>query len=366
MSASVTSPGLDSGAAGRVGAGTTIEAARGALVRSRQVVHRRWQLMVIALVVLVAGAFAARVLLGDFTVTVPDFVRIVSGQDVPGATYIVMESKLPRAVVGVLAGLALGASGATFQAMARNPLASPDVLGITLGASAAAVFTLVILNGSGSAVAAAAFVGGAAAAAVIMLMSGSRPGGAPYRMILTGVALAAMLSSVIQWVMLRADIYSAREAMVWLTGSLTSVTWPEITRLAVIVAVALPALLIVGRRLRLVELGDELAHGLGAPPTAVRLRAVALVVVLCASATSVCGPIAFVGFLSGPIARRLNRGRTTLFGAALVGALIVVVADYLAAYAIPTTNFPAGVITGLAGAPFLIWLMISQRAKETG
>lgn len=332
--------------------------------RVRARARRRTVLVLTALATAWLAAFLVRTLLGDFTITVPDAVRIVTGTEIPGASFILMESKLPRAVGGTLAGLALGASGATFQAMARNPLASPDVLGITMGSSAAAVFTLVILGGSGPAVTVAALAGGAAVAAAILLLSGATAGAAPYRMVLTGVALAAMLTSVVHWVLLKADVYRAHEAMVWLTGSLNGVRWVEIGRMALVVAVALPLLAAVAGRLRLVELGDDLAHGLGVPPRRVRAQALGLVVVLTGTATAVCGPIAFVAFLAGPIARRLLGGRTSIPAAAVVGAVIVVVADYLAAYALPGTNLPVGVVTGLAGAPFLLWLLVSTRPSR--
>ena len=332
-----------------------------AIGATRRRVRRRGTLVVAGLLVLLLAVFAARVLLGDFTITIPDFFRILGGADIPAATYILMESKLPRAVVGVLAGLSLGATGATFQSMARNPLASPDVLGITLGCSAAAVTATVLFGASAPVVSLAALGGGAAVAVCLVVLSGSHPGAAPGRMILVGIALAAMLVSVIHWVMVRADIYQAHEAMVWLTGSLNGATWTEIRVLALIVAVGLPLLLHVGSHLQVVELGDDLASGLGRPPRATRSRAIALVVVLTAATTAVCGPIAFVAFLSGPIARRLLAGRHSLLAAGLVGAVIVVLADYLAAYALPSSNFPVGVVTGLAGAPFLLWLLATSR-----
>ncbi|MCE0487148.1 FecCD family ABC transporter permease [Ornithinimicrobium sediminis] len=310
------------------------------------------------------AAFVVRVLLGDYTITVPDFWRIVTGTEIPGASFILMESTLPRAVVGTLAGLALGASGATFQTMARNPLASPDVLGITMGASAAAVFTLVVLGGSSGAVTVAALLGAGAVALALVTLSGTGPGGAPYRMILVGVALAAMLASVVHWVLLQADVYLAHEAMVWLTGTLSSATWPEIWRLGVVVAFTLPALLLVARQLQVVELGDDLAQGLGEPPAHVRTRAVALVVVLTAVTTSVCGPIAFVAFLAGQIARQLLGGRSSVAAAALVGAVVVVAADHVAAYAVPDVNLPVGVVTGVLGAPVLLWLLAAGRTTR--
>lgn len=332
---------------------------------ARRRAGRRGRLVLLGLVLAWFAAMVVRTLLGDFTVTAPDFVRIVlgTGEVGHGAEFVLMESKLPRAVVGTLAGLALGSSGATFQLMARNPLASPDVLGLTMGASAAAVTTLVLLHGSGSAVVVAAFAGAAAVAVALLTLSGSRPGAAPTRMILVGVALTAMLTSVVHWVLLRADVYRAHEAMVWLTGSLNGVTWRQIGVLALVVALALPLLLATARELHLVELGDDLAAGVGAPPQRVRARALLLVVLLVAATTAVCGPVAFVAFLSGPIARRLG-GRASIGAAALVGAVVVVAADHVGANAIPGSNVPVGVVTGLIGAPFLLWLLTRERASS--
>lgn len=327
---------------------------------------RRGRLVTLALVVAVLGAFAVRTLLGDYSISAADFWRILLGvgQVPAGAEFVLMESTLPRAVVGTAAGLALGTSGATFQLMARNPLASPDVLGLTMGASAAAVLTIVAFQGSGAAVALAALAGSALVALTLLTLSGGRPGTAPTRMILVGVALSAMLTSVVHWVLLRADVYRAHEAMVWLTGSLAGATWPQIGLLVLVVALALPVLLATAGELHLVELGDDLAHGVGAPPQLVRAKALGLVVLLVAATTSVCGPIAFVAFLSGPIARRLLGGRAGIGAAGLVGAVVVLLADHLGAYAIPEVNLPVGVITGLVGAPFLLWLLTRERSAS--
>ncbi|KGN31707.1 enterobactin ABC transporter permease [Knoellia sinensis KCTC 19936] len=326
----------------------------------RRRVHRRHWILLAALTALVIGLFLVRALLGDYRISFADGIRMISGTTIPGASFIFMESTLPRACMAVLAGAAFAAAGAAFQSMLRNPLASPDVLGINLGASAAAVFAVVLLGWSGMPVTLVAFAGAVAVAVTIHAFAG-RGGAATGRMILVGVGLAAVLSSVVHWVLLRADIYRAQDALVWLTGSLGTVTWGEIARLGTVVAVALPLLVVVTRQLGILALGDDLAAGLGLRATRLRGLITALVVALTASATAVCGPIAFVGFLSGPIAHRLAAGRTSIPAAALVGAALVLAADYVSAYAVPGTAYPVGVITGLAGAPVLVWLLIAGR-----
>lgn len=326
----------------------------------RRKVRHRQRLLVAALAVVVVGLFLVRALLGDYRVSFADGIRMVSGTTIPGASFIFMESTLPRACMSVLAGAAFASAGAAFQSMLRNPLASPDVLGINLGASAAAVFATALLGWSGNAVTAVAFAGAVAVAVTIHGFAGGG-GAATGRMILVGVGLAAVLSSVVHWVLLRADIHRAQDALVWLTGSLGSVSWSEIVRLGSVVVVGLPLLAVVTRQLGVLALGDDLAAGLGVRAHRLRLLVSGLVVLLTASATAVCGPIAFVAFLSGPIARRLTGGRTSVPAAALVGAALVLAADYVSAYAVPGTAYPVGVVTGLAGAPVLVWLLLAGR-----
>jgi iron complex transport system permease protein len=324
---------------------------------ARAVPRRRRRLVVSGLGLVLAGAFAARVLLGDFTITVPDFVRILAGADLPGASYILMESKLPRAVLGVLAGAAFGVSGAIFQGSLRNPLASPDVLGVSLGASAAAVFVIVTLDRAGPAVSVAAVAGALAVAVLVRVVAGGTTG---HRLVLAGVGLAAALSSLIQYLFTRADVHDAQLALRWLTGSLNGVDWPTIRLLAVALLVLLPAVALLVRSMRVAELGADAAAALGVAPRRTD-SLLALAVALTATAVAAAGPIAFVSLLAGPIARGLNGGRTTLAGAGLVGAVIVVGADYAADYLLGGVNFPVGVVTGALGAPFLLALVATGR-----
>ncbi|HET7327593.1 MAG TPA: iron ABC transporter permease [Nocardioidaceae bacterium] len=326
--------------------------------RARRGPLRRRRLMVTALCLVLLLVFAARVLLGDFTFTVPDFFRILFGAEIPGASYILMENKLPRAVLAVLVGLAFGAGGAIFQTTLRNPLASPDIIGVSVGASAAAVVTIVIFGAGGVAVSVAAVVGAIGIAVLVRLVAGPATG---YRLVLVGVGVAAALQSVIQYVFTRADEYDAQLVLRWLTGSVSGAAWPTVRLLTLILAALLPVLVWLSRSLRITELGHDAAHGLGVPRS--RTDALLLLaVVLTACGVAAAGPVAFVAFLAGPIARALNGGRATLVGAGLTGAIIVVGADYIADYLLADINFPVGVVTGALGAPFLLWLLASGRA----
>ena len=330
------------------------------LRRARSRPARRHRLVVTGLALVLLGVFSARVLLGDFTFTVPDFVRIVLGAEIPGASYILMESKLPRAVLGVLVGVAFGVGGAIFQTTLRNPLASPDIIGVSIGASAAAVYAIVALDLAGWSVSFAAVSGGLLVSAVVRLVAG--PGG--HRLVLVGVGLAAALMSVVQYLFTRADVWDAQLALRWLTGSVNGADWPTIRLLVVLLAVLLPVVWWLARSVRVTELGDDAAVGLGVPGR--RTDAMLVVaVVLVAVAVAAAGPIAFVSFVAGPIARACNRGRTTLLGAGIVGAGVVVGADYVADYLLLDVNLPVGVVTGAFGASFLLWLLARGRTGRT-
>ncbi len=330
------------------------------VTRARRRPLRRVRLVIGTLFVVTVAVVLARVLLGEYTVTVVDFVRILRGETLdaaPGASFIVMEAKLPRALIGALAGGAFGAAGAMFQTTLRNPLASPDIIGISLGASAAAVTALTFFDAQGFVVPLAALVG-ALAVSVVMYLVARGTSLAGQRMVLVGIGVAALLASVISFVMTRTSIQDAQAALVWLTGSLNRATWPLIGMLALGIAVLVPALALNARRMRLAELGDELSTTLGSPASGARLGLL-IAVALSAFATAATGPISFVAFLAGPISRRLNGGRPTLWAAALVGAVIVVASDYLGDYLIPDVNLPVGVVTGALGAPLMLAVVIA-------
>lgn len=328
--------------------------------------------------------FAAGILLGSYTVTIPDFFRILTahltgGERIPGASFIVMESKLPRAVIGTMIGVAFGLSGGLFQTMLRNPLASPDVIGISYGASAAAVTAIVVFGATGAAVSGAALCGALGVAALIygISRSGSLRGGsvsragsgsaAGNRLILAGVGIASALGALVNFLLTRTDIRTAADALVWLNGSLNHASWDRAGVLAAALLVLVPAVAVLAGPLRIIELGDDTAAGLGIRVERARLGVVLTAVSLAAVATAAAGPVAFVAFLAGPIARRFTR-QASLPASALVGALIVLAADYFAANIAPLlldgTALPVGVVTGALGAPFLLWLLVTANRKD--
>lgn len=323
--------------------------------RSAASVRRLRVLAVLGLVLVVL--FWVRVLLGDYTITFADFFRILSGEQIPGASYILMESKLPRAVLAVMAGFAFGVGGAVFQGVLRNPLASPDVIGISTGASAAAVIAISILGWSSTAVSAAAVVGALLCAVLVRTVAGGSGG---HRLVLGGIGVSAGLLSVIHYVFIRADDWDVQALLRWITGTVSDANWTTISVFAVALAVLLPCVALASRSLAALELGDDMAAGLGVG-LARRDLLLALATVLVACGVAASGPIAFVAFLSGPIARMLLHGRSNLVAAGLVGACVVVAGDHVGAYLFTDVNLPVGVVTGALGAPFLLWLLATGR-----
>ncbi|NUL49048.1 iron chelate uptake ABC transporter family permease subunit [Cellulosimicrobium funkei] len=316
-----------------------------------------------------------RVLLGNYTVTIPDFFAILGGERIPGATFIVQQEKLPRAVAGALAGAAFGAAGALFRRTLRNPLASPDIIGVTQGAAVAAVAVLALGGVRGMGMAAAALVGGVAAIAIVLAFSlaGRRSGGAGggglagtlggATFIVAGIAVASLCQAILAGTMLALNQHDLQAAAVWTAGSLNAVTWERITLLAVLMLVLVPLGGILHARLAPADLGGELAHGVGSRPGRTGLGALVVGALLAAAATAATGPLAFVALLSTPLARGLTGGRPSLPVAALCGAVIVVVADFVASKAFGGTRLPTGVLTGAAGAPLMLWLLIRTGRK---
>jgi iron complex transport system permease protein len=324
----------------------------GARVRRR---HRGTVLAVLGILIVVV--FAVTLMVGKSFYGPVEVLRVILGETVPGASFTVGELRLPRATMGVLAGFAFGIAGVTFQTMLRNPLASPDIIGISSGASVAAVFGIIVLALDETAVSFLALGGALVTAAAIYLLS-HRGGFAGTRLILIGIGVAAMLDSAVTYILSRAAAWDLQTAMQWLTGSLNGATWAGVLPLAVASAVLVPLVLSQGRGLGMLRLGDDSAAVLGVNVTRTRVLLMVSAVALLAFATAACGPIAFVAFMAGPIASRIiGPGASPLLSAGLVGALLVLTADLVGQFAFES-RYPVGVITGALGAPYLVFLLI--------
>lgn len=321
------------------------------------------------LVVLVL-AFAWSVGTGDYSIPIPDVLAALTGGGDPAQQFVIQELRLPRAVVGVVVGASLGLSGALFQTFARNPLASPDMLGITDGASVGAVFVIVLGSSGGTlttganwlGVTGAALAGGLLTAAGLYLLAWRR-GIDGTRLVLIGVGLSAILTAGVSWLLTQAAIWDLPAALVWLSGSLVGRGWHEATPALWALAILGPLALLLTTTLRAMQLGDDSARGLGVRLQWAQLSVLLVAVGLAAFAVSAAGPIDFVAFVVPQIALRLVGGsRPPLVTSAIFGAVLVLVAD-TAARAVFPHELPVGVVTAIVGAPYLLWLLLRSNRK---
>lgn len=333
------------------------------IVDSRRRRARRHMFVIGLLLAFVLAIFAVTLSLGQSFTPPGDVLRVLLGEDVAGATFTVGQLRLPRAMLSVLAGLSFGLGGVAFQIMLRNPLASPDIIGISSGASAAAVFAIVVLSMKGPAVSIFAVVAGLAVALLVYSLS-FRNGVAGTRLILVGIGVSAMLESFIAYILSQAPAWSLQEAIRWLTGSVNGAQLGQALPLLLALLVFGGLLLSRARDLEALRFGDDTAAALGVRVSATRVIVIIAAVGLIASATAVTGPIAFVAFLSGPIAARIvqNSG-SLLVPSALIGAVLVLAGDYVGQFLLPG-RYPVGVVTGALGAPYLIFLIV--RINRTG
>lgn len=318
--------------------------------------------LVLAAALLAVSCVALSV--GDLDVPLRDVIGALTGAVDPGVHFIVIELRLPRVLLGLLVGAAFGLSGALFQALLRNPLASPDVIGISQGAGAAAVVASLGFAVSGIALSAAALAGALlSAAAIHALARRGHVSGA--RFVLVGVGIGAALSSITSYLLTRSQVAEAQNALLWLTGSLNGSTLAQVWPLLGVLLVLLPLTAVAARDLEALRLGEDTAAGLGTPVARSRLALLGCAVALAGVATAAAGPVAFVAFVCAPIARRLAPASgAALVPAALTGALLVTVADFAAQHLLWSSQFPVGVVTSLIGAPYLLWLL--ARANRTG
>lgn len=306
-----------------------------------------------------AAAVVATMTTGPSALPVREVFATFVGGGTPGAQFIVLDVRLPRMLTGVLVGAALAVSGALLQSVTRNPLGSPDLVGITIGSATGALVVIVTMQGSLRAISIGAVAGGLATAAVMWALA-MRRGGTGFRFVLVGIGVGSMLLAVNQYLITRANLWDAVEAQSWLTGSLHSRTWEHVTSIGVTTAVLLPVAVVLARRLALLELGDDLAAGVGVPVVRTRFLLIGTSVVLAAVATAASGPIAFVALAAPQIARRVTRSPGPgVVSAALTGALLLVASD-LAVQRVVPYQLPVGVVTGAIGGLYLAWLLGAQ------
>ncbi|HWL44264.1 MAG TPA: iron chelate uptake ABC transporter family permease subunit [Ilumatobacter sp.] len=316
--------------------------------------------LLLLLATLAVGVWS--IMVGDFPLSARQVLRAVFGDGGKDAEFIVDQLRLPRTLTAMLVGAALGMSGAVFQSIARNPLGSPDIIGFESGAALGAVIVITMMHGSSTEVALGAVAGGLGTALLVYVLAYQR-GLAASRLVLVGIGIGFASSAAVDYLITRAQIYDVQRAAVWLTGSLNGRTWSHVHTIGLALAVLAPAILLAQRALDRLELGDDTAAALGVRVGRTKLALLLLAVGLAALAVAAAGPIVFVAFVSGPIARRLvSSPSACVLPAACVGAFVTTVSDLAARRVLAPTELPVGIATCVIGAPYLLWLL-ARRAR---
>jgi iron complex transport system permease protein len=331
-------------------------------VRART--RRRAAIVVVAAILLALSVAILALSLGDYPLSPAQVWQTLWGGGGRTENYVVFQVRLPRLAMALIAGAALGIGGALLQGLLGNPLASPDLLGISGGSSVAAVFALLVIGTTGPLLAVAAFTGGMLVAA-LLLLAGRAQLDAGYRLILAGVGISFLCIAVIDFLMVRAQIEQAQMALLWLTGSLSSTPWWQVVTVGVVLLITMPAVIAAARWLPLTQLGPATSTGLGVRPVRVRWVVVGAAVILTAATCAFVGPISFIALCAPAIARPLlGNGAIGLGTSAVIGGTLLAASDLVAQFAIPGLQLPVGVITGAVGAVFLLWLLASSKGRH--
>jgi iron complex transport system permease protein len=316
----------------------------------------------------VSFALAAAVILvsllalgtGDYPLSVSEVVRALFSGDGFAHT-IVVNWRLPRVTAALAFGAALAVSGALFQSLTSNPLGSPDIIGFSTGSYTGALVALTVVGDTYLSTSVGALGGGLLSALVVYLLA-YRNGVQGFRLIIVGIAITALLTGFNTWLLLRAQLEVAMSASIWGSGSIAIVGWDQAVPALVVLAVLTPLVALLARPLRQLELGDDTAraHGVRAEPA--RLAILVVGVALTAVVTAASGPIIFVALAAPQIAKRLVRGAgLPLVASALTGALVLLVADYIAQHLVPGGQVPVGIVTVCVGGVYLLWLLVADR-----
>jgi len=312
---------------------------------------------------LVLAALAVGVLelsTGDIAVPPADVLRALAGEGSQAYHLVVVEWRLPRVLLALLLGVALGLAGAIFQAITRNPLGSPDVIGFTTGAYTG-VLIVTVYAGTGYYLVAAGGLAGGLITAIAVYLFAYRRGVQGFRLIIVGIAVSAMLGAANQWFIVKVNLQAALAAAVWEQGTLNGLGWDQVGPVALGVGLLCVALLAYGNRLAILEMGDDAAAALGVRVPVARLAYLVIGVALTAVATAAAGPISFVALAAPQLAGRLARTPgIALAPSAAMGAFLLVFSDWLAQRLFAPTQLPVGVVTVAVGGIYFIWLLIRQ------
>ena len=326
---------------------------------SRRLVFSCLLLVLVSLAVAIVSLQSGAVTL-DFS----QVFNALTGSAPRNITMVVTEWRLPRVMMALLVGAALGISGAIFQSLMRNPLGSPDVMGFNTGAWSGVLVAMVLFGQHLTAITLAAMAGGILTSLVVWALAW-RDGIETFRLIIIGIGMRAMLMAFNTWLLLQASLETSLSAGLWFAGSLNGLTWAKTLPAAPLILLMFVCALLLVKRMRLLEMGDDSACALGVSVERSRLMLMLVAVVLTAAATAIAGPISFIALVAPHIARRLSgTARWGLTQSALCGSLLLLAADLCAQRLFMPYQLPVGVVTVSLGGIYLIVLLVQESRKK--
>lgn len=328
--------------------------------------HRRehWRAIIVTalsfIAVLALGLWA--LCLGRLPLSLHQIIGVFNGDAPAFMVRVVMEWRLPRIAAAVLCGAALGLAGTLFQSLMRNPLGSPDVMGFDTGAWSGVLIAMIAFQATTVGITLGAIAGGTLTALIIMLLTWQRHRPlSPMVLIIVGIGVRALLIAFNSWMIMQASLEAALSAGLWGAGSLAGVSWSGMLVPAIMVGIATAMILLLSKGLRMLEMGDDTARGLGVAVGRTRLLLIVTGVVLVAASTALAGPIAFVALVSPQIMHRLSPApQLRLPLAALGGALLLLAADMVAQHLFLPYQLPVGVVTASLGGLYLLGLLLRE------
>lgn len=301
--------------------------------------------------------------LGSYTVS-PERVVLALFSDTADSMdqFIVADLRLPRVIAGLAAGIGFGLSGSIFQSLSQNPLAAPDIIGVTAGAAAGAIISIILFDANGLTVALGSVIGIFSTTLSIGLLSWNRHFD-PNRFILVGIGIGLTLFALIDYMLSRSDMMKAEDAYHWLIGSLNSTSSTEFNLGLITTVPLLIGAYWASAKLDKLSLGIVIAKSHGIAVSKIRVITVLLALIATSIAVYITGPVAFIALAAGPITRQILGKGTAIFLSALMGGLLLLTADLLARLAFAPMELPVGLFTSILGGVFLIWMLIQQSNK---
>ncbi len=330
-------------------------------------VHRRSAIVVTLGLVFLSCLALYSLTLGDYGLGVADSLRRLTGDGGPSEDYLgvyfVQSVRLPRVVCAVAVGASLAIAGRIFQTISGNPLGSPDVVGLSAGSATGALVAIIILGASPAATGTGALIGGLVSGALVLACSGgTRVTG--IRVVLVGIGCSAALRALNSLLIVKAPLEAAQRAQLWSAGSLNGVTFVRAFPLIVGLGILGLSCVCAAASIGLLAMGDDVATGLGVRVRVVRVSAIVSAIVLVALATAVAGPVAFVALSAPHIAARLcGGGRVGVVSSVVVGAALVLSADVVAQRIVAPAELLVGVVTGVLGGLYLLWILTREEAR---